>query len=168
MDARLLIAERDDELLYQYKNYFVSLCGFEVETASDGLDCLTMLRRVKPVILILDMDLLWGSGEGVLTAMREWPDVPRVPLVLITGQSSPGELSGRSCHPSSHCLQKPFPPSDLLDRICTGLSHNRWERISTEHCKEIGDVDDSEGADTSYFCLDHKKRAGRNCEPVVL
>jgi DNA-binding response OmpR family regulator len=65
MNQTLLIAEGDAELCDVYRRFFARQ-GFDVETASDALDCVEKLRRVPPAVLVLDWELRWGGGDGVL------------------------------------------------------------------------------------------------------
>ena len=70
MKQALLIADRDAELCDVYRRFLTDR-GYEVETSSDGLDCLRKLRQVTPAVLVLDLELLWGGGDGVLAWLRE-------------------------------------------------------------------------------------------------
>src|SRR5438067_11067086 len=70
MKQTLLIADGDAELCDLYE-MFLTECGYEVEAASDGLDCLRKLRQVIPAVLVLDLELRWGGGDGVLARLRE-------------------------------------------------------------------------------------------------
>ncbi len=116
MKADLLITEADKELAGLYREFF-SDWGIEVETAADGLECLDKLRRFEPHVLVLDLELPWGGGEGVLARMREDVDVPLVPLVFVTGDSSRSKLAERSRVPTVCCFSKPFRLTALLEGI---------------------------------------------------
>jgi CheY-like chemotaxis protein len=65
MNPKLLIAEGNVAYCDLYGR-FAAECGYEVETASDGLSCVERLRQFKPEVLVLDMGLSWGGGDGVL------------------------------------------------------------------------------------------------------
>jgi DNA-binding response OmpR family regulator len=83
MKCTLLIAEGDAELCEVYRRFFTER-GYEVETASDGLDCLAKLRRATPAALVLDRELRWGGGDGVLAWLREQSEAFTLPVVLTT------------------------------------------------------------------------------------
>ncbi len=70
MKPMLLFADDDAELCQDYARFF-SARGFDVETASNGLDCLRKLRQKNPVVLVLDLQLRWGGGDGVVAWLRE-------------------------------------------------------------------------------------------------
>jgi CheY-like chemotaxis protein len=70
MKPTLLIAESDAELRKAYRRYLTA-CGYGVETASDGLDCLEKLCRLASVVLVLDGEPRWGEAGGVLAWLRD-------------------------------------------------------------------------------------------------
>ena len=63
-------ADRGSREVYAW---LLSSYGFEVETAGDGLKCLANLCRIVPDLLILDLELPWGGGDGVRAVLREAP-----------------------------------------------------------------------------------------------
>jgi CheY-like chemotaxis protein len=54
-----------------------------VTTAVDGVDCVSKLRDLRPDLLVLEPALLWGGCDGVLARIREEPDLPLVPILLL-------------------------------------------------------------------------------------
>ena len=66
----LLVANADNAMSGLYNHYFSSV-GYRVETVSDGLACLDRIRQGLPDMLLLDQQLPWGGGEGVLACLRE-------------------------------------------------------------------------------------------------
>src|SRR5205823_2779004 len=62
---RVLIADSDRGLARLCRRALEG-SGSAVETAADGLECLSRLRAFRPNLLVLEPELPWGSGEGVL------------------------------------------------------------------------------------------------------
>jgi CheY-like chemotaxis protein len=81
MKSTLLIADGDAELCHILQR-FLGKCGYDGATASDGLDCLEKLRQERPAVLVLDLGLRWGGGDGVLAWLREETVVSGVAVVL--------------------------------------------------------------------------------------
>ena len=50
---RVLIADGDREFL-ELERRFLSQCGYDVLIASDGLDCVSVLRDFSPDVVVLD------------------------------------------------------------------------------------------------------------------
>ena len=98
---------------------FLSSQGWQVDAAVDALECLAKLRRSVPDLLILDLELPWGGGDGVLGLLREQPQLQPNRVVLTSAVASAHVLDKlASFHqqpPFVQALTKPFPLSALLD-----------------------------------------------------
>src|SRR5262245_18589590 len=81
MRPLLLVAEGDAELREAYREA-LARHSYNVETAADGLECLEKLRQLMPEVLVLDRDLRWGGGDGVLAWLREQCALARASVVL--------------------------------------------------------------------------------------
>lgn len=113
MLTHLLIADSDTLVLESYKRYF-SNRGFQVETASDGLQCLDRLRELPPDILVLQRDLLWGGSEGILAWLRE--ESPRWPKTVVLTTDDPAAEEMLSA-PVKTVLRRPFSIQALSENI---------------------------------------------------
>jgi len=122
MKQRLLIAERDDELCELYRR-FLTERGYEVETTTDGLDCLAKLRQGTPAVLVLDLELLWGGGDGVLSWLRDEAPAPRIPVLLTATAAAPPAMAEFNEPPVVDYLRKPFPLAGLLESIRSAVAN---------------------------------------------
>jgi CheY-like chemotaxis protein len=117
MRTGLLIAESDAELRRIYDR-LSSVLGFPVETAANGLECWTKLRALAPDALVVDVEIPWGGGDGVLARLRDDSEAPATPAVFVTGDDPPEALSRRFEIPIGRCFQKPFRLTVLLESVC--------------------------------------------------
>jgi DNA-binding response OmpR family regulator len=116
MHSSVLIADSDPELLELLEEY-LSEQGFSVVTASGALDCMIELRRSPPDVLLLDWDLQWGGGDGVLARLRVETDIPAMSVVLMTSSAVaelPQEPGGKA---RLSYLRKPFLADCLLESL---------------------------------------------------
>src|SRR5262245_20022218 len=67
---RMLIAESDAALAAWY-GACIRREGYDVHFAVDGLDCWTRLHELRPTALLLQWELPWGGGDGVVARLRE-------------------------------------------------------------------------------------------------
>jgi DNA-binding response OmpR family regulator len=121
MKQTLLIAEGDAELCDVYQRFFTER-GYAVETASDGLDCLAKLRQALPAVLVLDWELRWGGGDGVLAWLREERAASGVPVVLTATAGYSPEVVGALQPPVVQLLPKPFALMTLLANVRAALA----------------------------------------------
>jgi len=111
-----LLADTDETLLVSYREH---LCreGFQVATATNGLDCVAQLRSFVPDVLVLDPELPWGRGDGVLAVMHEDADVPVVPVMVLADHYADDNLYPVGVFPVSAYHLKPLAPSLLAENI---------------------------------------------------
>lgn len=115
MITQLLIADSDAFVRQRCRTYFGDR-GYQVELAADGLECLAALERVPPDVLLLEQELLWGGGEGVLACLREsrcrWPET-----VILTTNQTDMESPVRLTAPVKAVLKKPFSMAVLSESL---------------------------------------------------
>ena len=110
----ILFADADRELLELY-GWLLTSYGFRVDKAGDALECLDKLRRSVPDLLILELELPWGGGDGVLAILREDPRLLPARVVLTSAVASVSDLAGFES-PGVRTLSKPIRLSALLER----------------------------------------------------
>ena len=123
MKQRLLIADRDAELCEIYRR-FLTQQGYGVETSRDGLDCLAKLRQVTPAVLVLDLELLWGGGDGVLAWLREASPASRIPVLLTATAADPADMAEFNEPPVVDYLPKPFALTALLEKVRSAVARS--------------------------------------------
>ena len=121
VNQTLLIADRGAELCEVFRRFLTNR-GYEVETSTDGLDCLAKLRQVTPAVLVLDLELPWGGGDGVLAWLREGSPAPGMPVVLTTTAGYPLDMAGFKDPPVVDYLPKPFALTALLESVRSAVA----------------------------------------------
>jgi DNA-binding response OmpR family regulator len=113
---RVLMADPDKALYPMYREP-LSQEGFEMITALNGLECLARLRECPPDIFVLEPQLPWGGGDGVLTIMGQIPALAIVPVMILTSCRDPRVLEGVSRFPITDYQVKPLSPDRLAGRL---------------------------------------------------
>lgn len=104
-----------DEVALDATRRFLLLHGYEVEAASGGVQCLDTLRRLTDPVLVLDFELPWGGGDGVLALLGEDPTLAGTPVILTTARPRSAGRAGRvAASPRLVILEKPVPMEVLL------------------------------------------------------
>jgi CheY-like chemotaxis protein len=79
----------DDSMLIRY-----TVCrsleerGFAVESATNGLEALTILERVHPDLVVTDMQMPKMSGSELITALKQNPETAKIPIIIVAGRAS--------------------------------------------------------------------------------
>lgn len=114
---RALLVEDDAnerELLAGY----LSLSGFEVDTASDGLGALVQLSRCKPPsVVLLDMNMPKLNGRSTLHRIRGQETLRKIRVIAVSGMRP--EQAGVEIGPQGvdYWFQKPIDPQALVAEI---------------------------------------------------
>jgi DNA-binding response OmpR family regulator len=114
MRPTVLIADADELLAAAYRAFLVAE-GFNVCCVTSGLDCLAHIRRQTPQALIVDAELPWGSGEGVLEMLAHEVALPHVPAVLLTAR--PEVLARQDRGIGAITLLKPVMPGRMAHTL---------------------------------------------------
>jgi|SRR5580704_10944215 two-component system capsular synthesis sensor histidine kinase RcsC len=122
MKARLLLADADRAMSGLCRAY-LSHFGYQVDTALDGAECLSKLRRRQPDLLLLDRDLPGGT-EGVLDLLRG-DELPRIPVVMIADLVPFNALCGLRKPPVVRCVGRPIRIAALCQCIDSLLRPRR-------------------------------------------
>jgi carbon storage regulator CsrA len=81
--VRVLLADPDEFAAATYADCLRER-GAIVTTASTGLECLERLQDFAPDVLVLEPELLWGGGDGVLAVIHEQPELRPAFVVLVS------------------------------------------------------------------------------------
>lgn len=99
------------------------LQGVELLTATDATGGLTLVRRELPDLVLLDVQLPDGRGEGLLAEMQRNPAISAIPVVVLSSDPSPRVEAELRRAGVAEYLQKPLDlPAALalIDRILPG------------------------------------------------
>jgi DNA-binding response OmpR family regulator len=112
---RVLVVEDDHDLRRLFR-VALSMEGYEVEEAADGIDALRLIDNAPPDIVVLDLQLLVLDGASVQQELAARAITRDIPIVVVTGSDQP--LSG----PNVACLlRKPVSPDRLIRTVRTCL-----------------------------------------------
>ena len=99
--------------------------GFELVMAASGLECVARLREYMPDVLVLEPQLPWGGGDGVLAMMGEVPGLAVIPVMVLTSCRDRHVLECLARFPISDYHLKPLAPDRLAGRLRSLLTHPR-------------------------------------------
>jgi CheY-like chemotaxis protein len=79
----------DDSMLIRYTVCrFLEERGFTVESATNGVEALEVLGRVRPDLIVTDMQMPKMSGPELITALKSKPETATVPVIVVAGKAS--------------------------------------------------------------------------------
>ncbi len=125
MDERLRILVVDDEQdILETLDYSLALRGYEVVTATDGLQALDLAKQVRPDAMLLDVMLPGCNGYEVSRLLKEWmdrdPASRSFPIMLLTARkvdSPERERFIATWSRAERTMYKPFDIDEVVARI---------------------------------------------------
>src|SRR5215469_2769344 len=85
----------DDSMLMRYTVCrFLEERGFAVESASNGVEAMEVLNRVKPGLIVTDMQMPKMSGADLITALKANPETAKIPIIIVASRVVAGRTSG--------------------------------------------------------------------------
>ena len=113
MDTKILVVDDDNKISELLKVYFTNE-GYEVKTASDGVEGISYFKMYEPDIVLLDIMLPKKDGWQVCREIREMSSKP---IIMITAK---GEVFDKVLGlelGADDFLVKPFDMKELSARV---------------------------------------------------
>ena len=109
----------DDEAdLVELVSYNLKKEGFAVDSASDGEQALSKIRKKKYDLLILDLMLPGLQGMELCRILRNDPKTSGLPIIMLTAKGSEKDkLIGREIFKADEYMTKPFDIDELIRTI---------------------------------------------------
>jgi DNA-binding response OmpR family regulator len=129
MPKTLVLIVEDDPDIMQLLTYNLQSANFEVVTASDGNNALTMARQYLPHLVILDLMIPGINGFEVCKELKRGADTQKIPIIILTARGDEVDrVVGLELGADDYVV-KPFSPRELILRIGAVLRRAPSEKI---------------------------------------
>lgn len=91
---------------------------FKTVDCDNGKEAVRLTASVKPELILLDLGLPDIDGQEVITAIREWSQVP---IIILSVRAEDEEITKALNSGADDYVTKPFNPDVLLARINANL-----------------------------------------------
>jgi len=113
-EARLLVVD-DEPNIRELLSASLRYAGFEVATAADGQQALTVAAQFRPDLLVLDVMMPGLDGFGVVRRLRQ--NGTQTPVLFLTARdAAEDKVSGLTLGGDDY-VTKPFSLDEVLARI---------------------------------------------------
>ena len=65
--------------------------GWSVESATDGWEAVQMLQRLRPNLIVTDMQMPRMTGSELITELKKQPETASIPIIILCGRNSERE-----------------------------------------------------------------------------
>lgn len=115
--TKILLVEDDMALRDIYSTRFMAE-GYEVVTASDGEQALTVAVKEKPDLIVLDIMMPKISGFDVLDILRTTPETKEAKIIIMTALSQPTDVEkGKQLGADEYLVKSQVTLTDVVEKV---------------------------------------------------
>lgn len=89
----------------------------EFASASSGLEGIELARRLRPAVILLDIEMPGTDGLEILRMLKESPDTVQTPVIMLSGLSSAHDKVTAFDLGAADYVTKPFDIAELRVRV---------------------------------------------------
>lgn len=115
--AKLVIAVDDDATNLAILDSAIAGAGYPFLGASSGIECIEMLKRYSPNLLLLDVEMPDLDGFEVCRHIRCNPHLTQMPIAFLTQRRSEEDVKRCIELGGNDFIVKPFDLPMLLGRV---------------------------------------------------
>jgi len=116
MSEKILIAD-DDPNATRFAQFVLEQKGYQVVTASNGLEGLNKVAEEKPDLVILDIMLPGMDGFQICRRLRAAESTARLPILMLSGKARESDRESGLKVGADEYLTKPASPADLTNAV---------------------------------------------------
>jgi PAS domain S-box-containing protein len=139
-DARPSILLADDNADMRRYIERLLLPRFRVETVGDGAAALEAARRERPDLIISDAMMPRLDGFGLLSGLREDPQLQEIPLLLLSARAGEEARVEGLDRGADDYLIKPFSARELIARAQSLLDLSAMRKRSKERLQRFAEA----------------------------
>lgn len=117
--AHTILVVDDSPTVVKFVSFSLKNSGFEVLTATDGMDALEKVSQLERGVdlIITDLNMPNLDGYGLIATLRENNEYSKTPIIILSSEESEDlQKRGMQVGASSY-LVKPFNASSLLTEV---------------------------------------------------
>jgi CheY-like chemotaxis protein len=115
VNGSVLYIDDDEDNIFLLRRLFMRKCpDIQLHTAMTGHDGVRVAIDDQPTLILLDNRLPGTSGEQILRQLAAAPATAAIPVVIVSGDSSPATVNELLAAGAADFLAKPFDIHQLL------------------------------------------------------
>ncbi len=106
----------DVKLFVEIEKVFLAMSPVEVFTAQDGVAALEIIRRERPDLVVMDINMPRMNGIECCSAIKNDPDFASIPVIMVTNAGRADDLQQSRQAGCDDFIQKPLNGRFFLDK----------------------------------------------------
>lgn len=117
MSKKKILAVDDEPNILMSIEFILDMEGYEVHTARDGEEALEVAERVRPDLILLDVNMPRKDGYETCRVLREREAFATTKVIMLTAKGQILEKKKGLEVGADEYVTKPFSADDLLQKI---------------------------------------------------
>jgi two-component system cell cycle response regulator DivK len=120
MNRAILLIEDNEQNRYLLR-FLLEQNGYQVEAAADGPSGIELARSVRPVLILLDIQLPKMDGYAVARALRDIDGLRETPIIAVTSYAMAGDREKALAAGCTGYIEKPINPETFVAEMKKAL-----------------------------------------------
>lgn len=116
MKAKILLIEDNEQNRY-LATFLLEQRGYEVVPAESGPLGIELAAKLRPDLILLDIQLPGMDGHAVARALKSDPQLQSIPIVAVTSYAMVGDREKVFAAGAQGYIEKPINPETFVNEI---------------------------------------------------
>ncbi len=122
--GKILVVDDEPDIV-EFISYNLKNKGYQIATASDGIEAVKKAKEFKPDLVLLDVMMPNKDGMQALREIRQTPGLENIAIIFLTALSDEkSEIEGLKLGADDY-IAKPIKPELLVTRIGAALRRTK-------------------------------------------
>lgn len=138
-DVRVLLVDDEQDIL-EIVGYNLSLEGYQVFTAKNGIEAVSKAKKKQPHLVILDVMMPEMDGIEACEIMRNTPGLENTIITFLTARGEDySQLAGFEAGADDY-IQKPIKPKVLVSKVKALLRRSKEQKPDDSEIHKVGNL----------------------------
>jgi two-component system cell cycle response regulator DivK len=116
MMAKILVVEDNEQNRY-LATFLLEARGHAVTGAVSGRLALELAAKIRPDLVLLDIQLPGMDGHEVARALQSDPQLRNIPIIAVTSYAMVGDRNKAFAAGAEGYIEKPINPQTFMDEV---------------------------------------------------
>lgn len=117
MSSKKILIVDDDPQILDLLGEKLSLSGYGVFKAQNGLEAMKMAQKEQPALIILDLLMPVMGGAGAVIALKDSASTKKIPIFFLTGADLDADELKREKIGVDFIFHKPFSLQEVMQKV---------------------------------------------------
>ncbi len=130
-DITILLVDDEPDII-EIVRYNLTAEGYRVKTAENGLEAISVAKKTKPQLILLDVMMPKMDGMEACRKIRKIPELSETVIAFLTARGEDySELAGFEAGADDY-ITKPIKPKVLVGRVKGLLRRFKWPEVENK------------------------------------